>query len=323
VRYFVKPIMNSSPHILCLGNATIDRVYHLAAPPQLAEKQVALDAVQTGGGKAANAAVAIARLGGRATFLGCVGDDELGSAIVDGLVEEGVITRHIPRVAGATSSHSVVLVDARGERTIINVPACGISSDPAWLPLAQVGACQAVLADIRWVNGCIALAQVAHAAKVPVILDIDPTSSDAPTQEWAGVIALADYAIFSRRGLAHFSGTGDTTKALKLALSAGARMACVTNGAHGAWWMSQNDFTPQHVPAFAVRATDTLGAGDVFHGAFALAIAGGEPMQDALLYAAAAAAVKVQRNGGRAGYPRDEEVRAMLSAPPSRAVVNS
>jgi sulfofructose kinase len=315
--------MKSSPHILCLGNATIDRVYHLSQAPQLAEKQVAVDAVQTGGGKAANAAVAIARLGGRATFLGSVGDDELGAAILRGLAADGVNTRHVPRVAGAISSHSVVLVDPRGERTIINVPAQGISADPSWLPLAQVGASQAILADVRWIKGCTALAQVARAAKVPVILDIDPTSNNASTEEWAQVIALADYAIFSRRGLAHFSRTGDTTRALKQALTAGARMACVTNGAHGAWWMSQNDFTPQHIPAFAVRATDTLGAGDVFHGAFALAIASGESDADALLYAAAASAVKVQRNGGRTGYPQDAEVRAMLAAPAARAAVNS
>jgi sulfofructose kinase len=317
--------MNSSwqAHILCLGNATIDRVYHLAHTPQLAEKQVAVEAVQTGGGKAANAAVAISKLGGRATFLGSVGDDELGDAIIAGLAQDGVNVRHVPRVAGATSSHSVVLVDTRGERTIINVPARGISADPAWLPLAQVGAAQAVLADIRWIKGCAALAQVAHAARVPVILDIDPTSADAAKDEWPQVIALADYAIFSRRGLAHFSGTGDTTKALKKALAAGARMACVTNGAHGAWWMSQTDFTPQHVPAYAVRATDTLGAGDVFHGAFALAIARGETVTDALLFASAAAAVKVQRNGGRSGYPVEEEVRAMLAAPAAHAAVDA
>jgi sulfofructose kinase len=309
--------MNSTAqaHILCLGNATIDRVYHLTHAPQIAEKQVAADAVQTGGGKAANAAVAVSKLGGRATFLGSVGDDELGDAIIAGLAQDGVNVRHVPRVAGATSSHSVVLVDARGERTIINVPARGISSDPAWLPLAQVGAAQAVLADIRWIKGCEALAQVARAARVPVILDIDPTSSEAPKEHWPHIIALADYAIFSRRGLAHFSGTN----ALKAALATGARMVCVTNGAHGAWWMSQADFTPQHVPAFAVRASDTLGAGDVFHGAFALAIARGESVADALLYASAAAAVKVQRNGGRAGYPVDEEVRAMLATPANDA----
>jgi sulfofructose kinase len=309
----------SQPHILCLGNATIDRVYHLAHAPHVAEKQVAVSAVQTGGGKAANAAAAITKLGGRATFLGSVGDDELGDAILAGLAHDGVNVRHVPRVAGATSSHSVVLVDARGERTIINVPARGISADPAWLPLAQVGAAQAVLADIRWIKGCEALAQVARAARVPVILDIDPTSSEAPKEHWPQIIALADYAIFSRRGLAHFSGTGDTTKALKAALTTGARMVCVTNGAHGAWWMCQNDFTPQHVPAFAVRATDTLGAGDVFHGAFALAVARGEPVADALMFASAAAAVKVQRDGGRAGYPADDEVRAMLTTPANAA----
>jgi sulfofructose kinase len=306
--------MTTSAHILCLGNATIDRVYHLAHTPHIAEKQVALEAVQTGGGKAANAAVAIVKLGGRATFLGCVGDDELGEAIVQGLASDGVNVRHIPRVAGASSSHSVVLVDARGERTIVNVPARGISSAPAWLPLAQVNAAQAVLADIRWVEGCMALAQVAHAARVPVVLDIDPTSPSATSTVWPQVIALADFAIFSRRGLAHFAGTGDTSRGLKQALSAGCRMACVTNGAHGAWWMSQHDFMPQHIPAFAVRAADTLGAGDVFHGAFTLGIARGESVADALLYAAAAAAVKVQHNGGRSAYPGDAQVRSLLAS---------
>jgi sulfofructose kinase len=306
--------MKSSAHILCLGNATIDRVYHLAHTPHIAEKQVALSAVQTGGGKAANAAVAIAKLGGRATFLGCVGDDALGQMIVQGLADDGVNVRHIPCVAGATSSHSVVLIDARGERTIVNVPATGISTDPAWLPLARVNAAQAVLADVRWMQGCLALAQVAHAARVPVVLDIDPTSQSTASDVWDQVIALADFAIFSRRGLAHFAGTGDTARGLKRALSAGARMACVTNGAHGAWWMSQHDFMPQHVPAFAVRAADTLGAGDVFHGAFALAIARGEPVTDALLYASAAAAVKVQYNGGRSAYPNDDQVRSFLAS---------
>jgi sulfofructose kinase len=91
-----------------------------------------------------------------------------------------------------------------------------------------------------------------------------------------------------------------------------------TDGARGTFWLESGEIS--HLPAHEVKVVDTLGAGDVFHGALALAVAEGQAMCDAVAFASAAAAIKVTRFGGRAGAPTRAEVEHLLRTQP-RAVV--
>jgi sulfofructose kinase len=119
--------------------------------------------------------------------------------------------------------------------------------------------------------------------------------------------------VFSEPGLACFSGAGDIEGGLRRALALGARLAAVTQGERGVCWIEAGQPKGlRQLPAFAVPVVDTLAAGDVFHGAFALELARGKVPADALRFAAAAAAIKCSRPGGRSGSPSRDEVERFL-----------
>ena len=124
--------------------------------------------------------------------------------------------------------------------------------------------------------------------------------------------AAASHVIFSERGLEAWCGR-TSVKDLHRVLEHGAVMAAVTRGAAGVDWLEAATPAKElHCPAFPVVAVDTLGAGDVFHGAYTLAVAEGRFIGDAIRFAAAAAAVKCSRPGGRSGAPNRAEVESLL-----------
>ncbi len=178
-----------------------------------------------------------------------------------------------------------------------------------WLPLAQLSSCDALLADVRWPQGAILALRAARAAAIPSVIDGD-VAERATLRSLAGV---AEYAVFSAAGLTCFAGAGDTESGLRQALALGARFAAVTNGERGVTWIEAGQPGGlRRLPAFAVSAVDTLAAGDVFHGAFALMLAEGEAPATALRFASAAAALKCARSGGRDGSPCRDEVERFL-----------
>ena len=269
---------------------------------------------------AANAACAIARLGGRVAFWGRAGDDAAGAAMADELAAWGVDARGLRRFPGCRSSQSAIVVDSRGERLIVSYHG-DVPDDPTWLPLAAVRGAGTTLADVRWPAGARALFGAAREAGVPRVLDADV----ADGSDIDGLLRLADHVVFSEHGLACWAslparaGEKPRLAALERAWHAmraqgPARACAVTCGEAGSWWLTNDG--PLHVPAPEVEAVDTLGAGDVFHGAYALAISEGRDIGSAARFATLAAAIKCTRSGGRAGSPTRAEVAAFAARAP-------
>jgi len=295
--------------IICVGHSALDRVFTVEAWPQASAKVRASALAEVGGGMAANAAAAIARLGGDAAFWGPVGADSVADLMHAQLRAAGVEVSGLRRFAGLTSSASAILVDARGERLIVSYRGTALEAPADWLPLDEIATAGALLADVRWPQGAIAALRAARRARIPSVIDAD-TAEAATLQALAGE---AEYAVFSEPGLASFAGTGEFEPGLRRALALGARLAAVTQGERGVFWIEAGRAEGlRHLPAFAVSVVDTLAAGDVFHGAFALELAGGKAPEDAIRFAAAAAAVKCTRAGGRNGSPTREEVERLL-----------
>jgi sulfofructose kinase len=299
--------------IICVGHTAYDRVYQLpkvVAPPA---KTPATGYFEIGGGMAGNGAVAVAHLGAQSVFWGAAGEDSIADAMAADFARHGVDATYMRRSAGHTSSHSAILVQADGERLIVNVRGSALEDAGDWLPLADLARADALLADVRWVPGCLKALAAARAAGVPTVLDGDVGERGA----MRALVAHTDYAVFSEPGLACFHeegrAGGDTRAALQAALDLGARVAVATRGERGCEWMrAESPGELRHTPAFAVKAVDTTGAGDSFHGAFALMVAEGKPLEQALRFAAAAAAVKVQRMGARS-MPSRTEVEAIMA----------
>ena len=295
--------------IVCLGHAVLDRIYNVDAMPSEPVKVRASRCTEAGGGMAANAAVAIARLGGEVALWSRAGSDPAGGEIVAGLAREGVDAAHVRRFGGAVSSTSAILVDAAGERLIVNHRGEGLADDSAWLPLETVAGLDAVMADARWPEGAMALFAAARAAGVPTVLDADIGSAEL----LARILPLTDYCLFSQPGLAEWGGQFQDM-ALQRVHFLGVRHAGVTLGSRGYWWYDRDGQT--HQKGFDVDAVDTTGAGDAFHGAFTLAIAERRPVAEAARFAAAVAALKCTRAGSRAGLPSRAEANAFLDARP-------
>ncbi|MBU6377671.1 MAG: sugar kinase [Gammaproteobacteria bacterium] len=315
--------------VLCVGHAVHDFIFRTPRLPQGAEKYRATGFSEVGGGPAATAAVAIARLGGAARLVARVGDDSIADSIRRELEGHGVDCRHLRRYAGHRSSVSAVFVDDAGERLIVNHTDAALPVDPAWVDTeVTLDDVHAVLADTRWPTGAECLLRRARQAGLPAVLD-----ADVPVPQTGGLLAAATHVAFSAAGLRDFSGAANTEAALGAALQQYAvqtrQWCCVTLGGagvlvadgrerHAASGQSghQASHRPttalQRMPAFAVTPVDTLGAGDVWHGAFALALAEGENETAAVRAASAAAAIKVTRHGGRAGAPTRAERDALL-----------
>jgi sulfofructose kinase len=291
--------------VFCLGIATLDYVYSVETMPTRGEKYRSRGLAVVGGGCAGNASVAVARLGGRCWLATRLADDLTGDQIVADLASEGVETRFAHRVAGLRSPVSAILVDAEGERMVISYSDPAMPETVEWLPQRLPEGAGSVLADTRWGEGALAALRLAREAGVPGVLDGDrrPPHDD--------LVATASHVAFSAQALRELSGEDDPRLGLAKIGRAESSWLAVTLGKEGVLFLDKGEVA--HIPAFAVETVDTLGAGDVWHGAFALALAEGQDERRAIRFASAAAAIKCTRFGGRTGAPGRAEVESFLA----------
>jgi sulfofructose kinase len=294
-----------TPLITCVGTAVLDHVYHVDVLPDREGKHFATDHRDVGGGPAASAAVAISRLGGRSRFVGGLGIDAAAEAILSDLAAERVDTRWVGRSRDLPSPTSAVLIDSSGERMIINHTNQETMAGLEPLVVEATVGATAVLTDLRWASGCVTALRSAAASGIPSVVDYDlsDVSSNA-------ALELADYLIFSAPALASLTGTDDPAAGLQEVRMESPAWLAATAGASGTIYLAEH--TPGEVLAFDVDPVDTLGAGDVFHGAFVLGIARGLEPERALIAASAAAAIKCTRPGGRSGAPNQDELTSFL-----------
>jgi len=285
--------------VVCCGMAVIDFMFMVDEMPQRAEKYRASETKIVGGGGAANAAVAVARLGGQGHLAGRLGDDQIADMIVQDLRAEGVNCDLLKRFENGRSSFSSVLVDRAGERQIVNFRGVGFGDEANW-PVMEF---DAALADTRWAEGAEELMDRARALGVPGVMD-----AEAPCRET--IPESASHVAFSTQGLKDFASTDDLETGLLFASAKLDAWVCVTDGANGIFVVK--DGSVKNIPGFEVEVVDTLGAGDIWHAAFALRLGEGADEFGAVVFANAAAALKCRKFGGRAATPERAEVERFL-----------
>jgi sugar/nucleoside kinase (ribokinase family) len=271
------------------------------------------------GGNALNAAIGIVRLGGRASVCGPMGDArEISSRyIFDKLGEEGIETEHIVHMPGLVTPISNIMIDPSGERTIVTF------RDPElWnvhLPDTDklLKDCDAILTESRCAQFCTDLCVEARRRGIPVIVDVDRAMS---LRE--GLLTASSHLVFSSEPLQETAGVADDGEALRKIAKLTPSFLAGTRGAQGTIWLDE-DQALQQTPAFPVHTVDTLGAGDVFHGAFALAITEHQELRPALRFASAAAALKCTRFGGAFAAPQRAEVTELLTQDQAASPVRS
>jgi sulfofructose kinase len=297
------------PRILCIGMPVRDLTFRVGGVPARGSKENATHFDEICGGNALNAAIGIVRLGGRAAVCGPMGDSRETSSrfIFDKLAHEGIQTTHIVHMAGLVTPISAVLVDPSGERTIVTF------RDPElWkvhLPPTEtlLDDCAAILTESRCAEFCTDLCAEAIRRGIPVIVDVDRAMS---LRE--GLLNASSHLVFSSEPLQETADVTDDAQALRKIAKLTPSFLAGTRGPKGTIWLDEHGAI-QETPAFPVHTVDTLGAGDVFHGAFALAITEKQELRQALRFASAAAALKCTRFGGAFAAPQRAEVEELLS----------
>ncbi|RUV75671.1 sugar kinase, partial [Mesorhizobium sp. M1A.F.Ca.IN.020.30.1.1] len=286
--------------LLSVGAFTLDTILRLETLPAHQGKFIASDGVQIASGMATSAACAAHRLGADVSLWASAGDDAVGDRLIAEIEAEGVDCSLVRRVAGARSALAAILVDAHGERIIVPFYDSRAQADPDTLPLAELSAFDAVLVDVRWPGAAaLALAATRDAGR-PAILDADT----APVDVLERLLPLASHIVASEPAARIVCGHAlDPESACADLASRTDAFVAVTGGAAGTWWHDRGTGRVRHVEAPKVKAVDTLAAGDVFHGAFAVGLAEAMPPEQALRFASAAAALKCLRFGGRLGAP--------------------
>lgn len=287
--------------VLCVGYACIDINFNAPHHPAADEKVRASAMHSCGGGPAANAAVTIARLGGRAAFAGYLGNDAFGDAHLREFAEAGVQTPGIHR-GEAPTPVAAVTIKPDGQRSIVDYRTPSALAPEDALTLAAAPA-RVLLVDGHQPLLSLKLVDEARRLGIPSVLDAGSIND--------GTLLLynkVDYLITSEKFARQFSGEDDPRTALA-ALDGTAPFIAVTWGADGVYW--QDEEGQHHKPAFDIEAVDTTGAGDAFHGAFALGLAQGLALHSNLRRACATAALTCLKAGARSALPERERVDAL------------
>ena len=287
-----------------LGSMNMDISVTVAELPSPGATVLGGAATFTPGGKGANQAVAAARLGASVAMVGCVGRDDFGQQLLKALTDEGIDTAAVAVLDGAPTGLAMITVDAGGENIITVAP--GANREVSH---AQVGA-----ADVLVISAEIPLDVVRQALRQQHVVVLNLAPAPPAADAVAIVAAGVDWLVVNETEAAAVLGTLvhglDGARAAATALvAAGARNAVVTAGSHGAALASAEGAAT--VPSFPVTAVDSVGAGDTFVGALAVALAAGVAPREAVTAASAAAAAKVTRPGAQAGMPRPADIPAV------------
>ena len=304
------PHTSSKPHhVLCVGAAVLDTLFRVRAIPQTPGKVLPYEMLQVAEGMASSAAYAIVRLGGVASLWGAVGDDQAGEQILSELEQAGIDVSGSVRVTGARSAVSTILVDDDGERLIVPFYDPRLHENVRDVTVDDLAAFDAVMVDVRWSALALKVLKAAREAGKPAILDGDV----APPHVIDMLARHADHIIFSEPAAQSLSQIDDPAAMVPfLKKQYPQALVVVTAGERGSYWWDGKTGDIAHMPAFRVKTIDTLAAGDIFHGAYALAITEGLPTDAAIRLASAAAALKCGVFGGRLGAPDRAEVAALL-----------
>jgi ribokinase len=305
--------MAKRPQLTVLGSLNMDISVTVPRLPAPGATVLGTAAAFTPGGKGANQAVAAARLGAAVRMVGCVGDDDFGRQLRAALDTEGVDAAAIRVADGVATGLAMISVDQAGENLITVAPGAN----------REVGAADAAKAvtgspDVLVISAEIPVAAIraamAQAGRTLCVLNLAPVPTSPP--EAATIVAAGvDWLVVNESEAASVlgrdvNGLKDASLAVAGLLAAGARHTVITAGAHGAV-LGIPGRDPLTVEAFEVQAVDTVGAGDCFVAALAVALAAGIPAAEAVRAAAAAGAAAATRPGAQAGLPRPADVLAI------------
>ncbi len=300
--------MNKLWDVLGFGAIAVDDLFYVEHYPQIDEKVPIIRKQRQGGGNAATALVAVSRLGAVAAYCGVLGDDDLSIFSLRELEQEGVDISPIFRRSGAKPFTAVVIVDiTHGKRSILFSNEGVTEPDPEDITNDLIAGCKVLFVDHQATGIGLHAARLAKENHIPIIGDFE----GAVHPRLLEVLAMTDHLIVGEDFACKLTGKDSAVDAVR-SLSNLDRACCVVTAGERGCWFSEYGGDVSFYPAFHVQVVDTTGCGDVFHGAYAVAISRGESVLRAIKIATAAAGIKATRPGGRTGIPDSSAVEELL-----------
>lgn len=297
--------------ITVLGSLMMDLVVRIPRLPVIGESLLARDFAMFVGGKGGNQALAAARAGASpVAMIGRVGDDLFGQRIVETLESGGVDCRHVKRDPGTMTGVAVPMVLDDGRNSILAIPQANLRMTGEQVDAAESAIRSARILLVQFeaaMEATLRAVQLARAAGVRVMLNPAPIAEHP-----AELIALATYVVVNEVEAAALApeADGDHLKEGRALLARGPAAVMVTLGAQGSIVVSEG--LEEFVPPFRVEAVDSVGAGDAYCGALAVALAEGRGLVAAARFAGAAGAMSVTRPGAASSLPTRAEIDSFL-----------
>ena len=307
--------------VLGLGVTAVDDLLYVAAFPAADEKTKVLSSIRQCGGLTATALVAASRLGASCAYAGALGENELSEYVGSTLVREGIDTHFVVRREDASPVHSTIIVDnATGTRNIFSHTNGFCGADENAPSEELIASTRVLFVDHYGLEGMLRAAKIARENGIPIVADIERMSEP----RFEELLALVDHLILSEKFALLFTHRSTPQAAASALWTDERKVVVITCGEKGCWVLSAEEDmcenkSPQFFLAFAVEAKDTTGCGDVFHGAYAGALARGADLETRIREASAAAAMKATQRGGQEGIPTRMELDAFLANVSSKA----
>ncbi|MCX7016928.1 MAG: PfkB family carbohydrate kinase [Candidatus Sumerlaeota bacterium] len=294
------------------GFAAVDELIEVAAFPQPDSKAQVRKHSRHAGGLCMTALVAAARLGARAAYWGPLGENDPSDFIRQSLRREGVAFPDRITHPEALPVLSWILVNRSSSERIVLFSYEGVAElEPEEIQPELLAASRALLVDHYAPRATLRACRLARQLGVPSVGDFELIDDDNVVME---VMARTDHLILSLGFARKLTGLTQPEAAVEHLARTARACTAVTGGAQGCWFIDQaRPGVVQRQPAFEVAVVDTTGCGDVFHGAYAAALARNMAVPEALRFAAAAAAIKATQPGGQTGIPDCAAVETFLA----------
>ncbi len=303
------------PRIVIVGSSGTDMIIKLDRIPRPGETLLGGEFHVTGGGKGANQAVSAARAGGHVAFVARLGQDEFGKQAVAAFAKERINVDHIYLDRKVSTGVALIFVDKHGENSIGVAPGANGRLSPADLKKARkiFSGASVMVVQLEIPLETVQTATLL-AAKSGARVILNPAPARALPDELLRYVSIltpneTEAELLTGIRVDNDSAAAHAASALR---GRGVQTVILTLGARGA--LVAGDGPPQLVPGFKVDAVDTTGAGDVFNGALAVALAEQQPLIDAVRFANAAAAISVTRLGAQPSAPSRREIQRLLKS---------
>ncbi|HLB74271.1 MAG TPA: ribokinase [Sedimentisphaerales bacterium] len=306
---------NNAPKIVVVGSSNMDLVVKSKRIPAAGETILGGDFIMVPGGKGANQAVAAAKLGANVCFVAKLGDDVFGAQSLRNFKKERVNTSHIQQTQDAPSGVALIMVDAKGENSIVVAPGANLKLSPQDVRAAknEIEAAGAVVAQLEIPLDTIqCAAELANRSNVPFVLDPAPARELPPELlELVDVLKPNETEAQILTGIEVTDEDSARAAAMNL-LERGVKAVIVTLASKGFLLVDRD--RAEYVPAHKVEAIDSTAAGDAFTGSLAVGIAQGKPLLDAASFANYVAALAVAKMGAQSSMPTLQEVHSFMSS---------